>query len=313
MKTLKPIEYQPKSEEQLEKPVLKVIEQIIFEDIAKVLKKYNAKSFENANGALREGIRNGRIQYQDGEFTGKVNAKMAKEIRKLGGTFDSRSKTWKLPSAKMPPELSSAVAVASNRFLQMHKDVMETLKPEKIAQKLNDANFQYQYERVILGVEKEFKESVKVLGIKPELNPEMVKTLSEQYNTNMKRYIKNWAEQNIVELRSKVEKNAFNGARAENLVKMIERDYGVSQRKAKFLASQETRLITGEFTKERYKGAGVTKYKWSTSNDSRVRGEHKELHGKVFMWDEAVIDERGTRGNPKEAFGCRCTAIPIVE
>ena len=99
----------------------------------------------------------------------------------------------------------------------------------------------------------------------PEIAPEMVVTLSEQYNSNMKRYIKDWAETNIVELREKVQANAFKGARAKNLVSMIQKDYGVSQRKAKFLASQETRLITGEFTKERYKSAGIKKYRWFRS------------------------------------------------
>ena len=63
----------------------------------------------------------------------------------------------------------------------------------------------------------------------------------------------------------------------------------------------------------RYTNAGVKEYIWSTSNDQRVRPDHKELNGKTFSWGEAVIDRTtGQKGNPGEAFGCRCLALPVV-
>lgn len=49
--------------------------------------------------------------------------------------------------------------------------------------------------------------------------------------------------------------------------------------------------------------AGVTKVKWVTSHDIRVRKSHKELDGKVFYINEL----------PQEVndFNCRCSLVPV--
>lgn len=314
MKTLKPVEFKEKNAERLNRKVSKAIYEIIFKDIMDIFKKYNLGSFENAKPrGLRDALRRRVVQYVDGEFYGQVNAKVSADIRALGGTFDKRFRRWKLPKEKMPADLFSLVLTVQQSIEDAYSELEQSLKPEKIDRTLEKYDFSGEYDRIMQNVDSQFKDSVKAIGIKPEFNQRLLDALADDYNNNMKLYIKNWAEKDIKKLRERVSENAFKGARAESLVSEIQKNFGVSQRKAKFLASQETRLITGDFTKERYKSVGVTKYRWSTSNDARVRQEHRELHGKVFQWDEAVIDEQGTRGNPKEAFGCRCKAIPILE
>ena len=313
MKQLKPIEYQKTNEERMQKAVFTVMFDAMFKDVFAILKEYNTKSFDNASGFLSQALRNGRIQFVDGVFTGKMNARLSKELKSIGATFDKRTKKWKLPNAKLPPELATAVVLANLRFKRLHADIIKALDTDKVLEALKQSDFTPDYEKTMNGLERQFKDSVASIGIEAKLSDDMVKSLSDGYNTNMKLYINKWAEPSILKLREQVTKNVFDGARAENLVGMIKKEYGVSQRKAKFLASQETRLLTGKFTEERYKSAGVTKYRWSTSNDSRVRSEHKHLHGKIFSWGEAVIDDEGTRGNPKEAFGCRCKAIPVFD
>ena len=59
----------------------------------------------------------------------------------------------------------------------------------------------------------------------------------------------------------------------------------------------------------RQRGAGITKYKWSTSRDGSVRPEHKTNNGKIFNWDRPPAKT----GNPGFDYNCRCVAIPILE
>lgn len=79
------------------------------------------------------------------------------------------------------------------------------------------------------------------------------------------------------------------------------------------MARQETSLLTAKYRKLRYTDVGITKYRWSTSHDDRVRKRHKELDGQVFDFEAPpIVNEKGDRKNPGEDFGCRCQAIPII-
>lgn len=311
MKQLKSIIPVSKDKENLERSVNEVIFDAIFKDVFAVLDEYNAESFENTISELRRAIQQGKIQYSNGEFSGAINAKISRELKELGAVF-KRGK-WTITANKIPASISSAIAVSNVRFKELYSDVLVALEPAKINEALSNVSFTGEYEQSISGLENQFKTSVKAIGVTPELSKDMIESISGDFNNNMKLYIKDWTETNIVSLREDVTKNMFEGARAENLVKIIQDKFAVSKRKAKFLAAQETRLLSASFTENRYKSAGVTKYRWSSSQDARVRDRHKHLHGKVFAWGEAVIDDKGTRGNPQESFGCRCRAVPIVE
>ena len=68
--------------------------------------------------------------------------------------------------------------------------------------------------------------------------------------------------------------------------------------------------------------AGCTKYRWSSSKDSRVRDCHRALDGKIFRWDdppemwyETKADRvyTGRHCHPGEDYCCRCVAIPVFD
>jgi SPP1 gp7 family putative phage head morphogenesis protein len=82
-----------------------------------------------------------------------------------------------------------------------------------------------------------------------------------------------------------------------------------------FLAKQESGLMMAAYTSNRMKDTGITKFKWLTMDDERVRKGHKHLDGKIFFIAEPPIInlQTGQRGLPKQDFGCRCLMIPIVE
>lgn len=317
MKALKPIELTERADKRLQKVVFDEIAKSVYSGIFQLLKQYSQPrlAIENANGALREGLRSGRIQYIDGYIKGRVNSKMVRELRKLGGTFDKRKKLWKIHQDAFPFDLVIAAVEAKARIDQLYKEVENTLDKNLnlITERLNQANFEKEYLQSIGELDKGFQRTVQAAAVAPDFTAEAKATIAKQYSDNMKLYIKGFSEKQIKKLRSRVEKSFAEGYRAETLIEGIQKEYNTSFKKAKFLARQENTLLNGTYTKQRYESTGITKYRWSSSVDERVRDEHKKLHGKIFSWGEAVIDEKGTRGNPKEAFGCRCQAIPLLD
>lgn len=122
-----------------------------------------------------------------------------------------------------------------------------------------------------------------------------------------------------MKLRKQVMAAAFRGNRYDALVKTIQRSYGVTVSKAKFLAHQETNLLMAKFKETRYTDAGIVEYRWRCVTGSKlhpVRPSHKALDGKIFRFDDPPIttppSEAPRRNNPGEDYGCRCTAVPVV-
>lgn len=78
---------------------------------------------------------------------------------------------------------------------------------------------------------------------------------------------------------------------------------------ARFIARDQTQRLTNSLNEFRQQGAGITKYKWSTSNDGAVRPTHRANRNKIFRWDRPPAKT----GHPGYDYNCRCVAIPVLE
>ena len=111
---------------------------------------------------------------------------------------------------------------------------------------------------------------------------------------------------------SKVEgiilRGAQKGKLSKDIGKEIKAEFGVTDRRAAFIARDQVAKFNGNLTQLRQTQAGISKYEWQTSEDERVRDSHRELNGKIFSWDDPP-----EVGNPGEDFNCRCVAIPVFE
>ena len=269
----------------------------------------------NADDSLLTAIQDGSVWYEQGHFYGAFNARISSRLRSIGALYHSKSKTWSLEDSQLPVEIRAAQAHADNRYTALRRGFLKTLAEANIdsidqSLKANDT-----YKRTISWMDDDFQKSVKAITIAPTLTDTQRDIIAEEWGKNLNLYIKDWAAKSIFELRDKVQNEAFKGRRAESLEAMIRESYGVSQRKAQFLARQETSLLMSKFRETRYGDVGVKRYRWSTSHDERVRSDHKHLNGKIFSFSEPpVTDTRtGARNNPGEDFGCRCVAIGLVE
>lgn len=101
------------------------------------------------------------------------------------------------------------------------------------------------------------------------------------------------------------------GVRPERLAKMLEERYGVAQRRAQLIATDQVGKLMSSLTEERHRELGVTKYRWRTSRDNRVRRLHVRREGKVFSYDDPPNEVSGD-GHAGSAVRCRCWQEPII-
>lgn len=107
------------------------------------------------------------------------------------------------------------------------------------------------------------------------------------------------------------------GVRPEVIAKQLEEQYGVTQRRAKFIARDQAAKINGEIQKQRQIDAGYTAFKWLDSHDKRVRHRHREIanadvgFGKgIYLWSDLPLSSSGEPIAPGGDYNCRCVAIP---
>ena len=79
--------------------------------------------------------------------------------------------------------------------------------------------------------------------------------------------------------------------------------YEGSDHLARLFARDQMQRFNKACTLSTFKSAGVTKVKWATCGDGRVRKSHKELNGKIFDVNNlpAEVDD----------YNCRCGLIPV--
>lgn len=310
-----PIPLHTKYFDGIEKEINRIFYEFIYRHLNYVLLSEVGAEIRNANSYLLDAIANGRVWYEDGLFRGQWNAKLSKELREIGATFNPASKTFSLPKDQLPIQIRMAQSHADDRFDSLKRSLIRSLDDMHVESIDNISAVPDKYMRTIEWMNDDWVKTVKAISIPPQLTDQQRGVLASEWGYNLDKYIKNWASENIFDLREKIQANTFGGRRSSALIEYIQENYDVSKRKAKFLARQETSLLMSKFHETRYKDIGVREYKWSGTMDSRERPDHKDLQDQVFSWDlPPVVDRRtGRRANPGEDFGCRCVAIPIIK
>ncbi len=112
------------------------------------------------------------------------------------------------------------------------------------------------------------------------------------------------------------------GTLGEPLTTRLKKIGGITTRRAKLIARDQTAKATSQMNQARMMDSGIKSYTWRTSEDERVVGNpsglypkgsrahrnHYARNGKEFYWDQPPSD-----GHPGEPIQCRCIAIPIID
>lgn len=318
IRTLRPIREATGDYEEAEKRMRDVFKREIYYPLLALLHLPKA-ILQNAAQPLVDALRSGRVTFNRGEFSGRFTAAISKELKELGARFDRKSSTWKIAKTDLPREIQHAISASSFQFEKKLEQIDEKLVkilPEKISEcvKLSDS-----FDRALWKTDKDFRSSLQGITVTPKLSDSQRKKIADEWENNMRLFIKDFTAEEIQKLRGEIKKAIFAGNRYESLIGMIQKSYSVSANKAKFLARQETSLLMTKFKETRYADAGVKEYKWGCVAGSKlhpVRPAHKRLEGKIFRWDDPPITtepgEAMRRNNPGQDYNCRCFALPIV-
>lgn len=333
MKTIAPLILKDRYYDAIEAEIKRILQDIIYRPLLKILgmrQREISREIKNSRSALHDAISAGTIWYDDGQFKGRFNARTSAAIIRLGGIYNVKARTYSLLAAKLPTDLKFAQTAANQKYELMRTQmlsVIDNMNPEEV-DKISRAK--EEYERTITHMESDLQKTLpKTVGpkidnpasavsritVEAKLTDAQREIIARDWGQNLDLYIKKWTGNNILKLREQIQPHVMAGGRAEGLVKVIQDNYGIATRKAKFLARQETALLMSKFQETRYKDIGIRKYRWSSAHDARVRHDHNLLNGKVFDFDLPPVSNRktGARNNPGQDFNCRCVAIPLVE
>ncbi len=162
------------------------------------------------------------------------------------------------------------------------------------------------------------KEERKNLEV-PKLNLDEVvidkraKKIAQDYTYNMDYWVKNWKAKEIATMRRDVFDMVQSGARTDTIKKYFQTRWGIAERKAEFLARNESGIASSVLKATHYQDMGCTHFKWLRSTSKEKRKLHEEYYNKIFPFnDPPIIDERtGQRGLPGQIYNCRCDLVGI--
>ena len=329
-KTLKPFFIPHDILDHIEEELRENFRRTIYFPILKILKEQGVEvSVQNAAGAdnlapIRRALDSGRITFNRGVFSGKFNAGISRALKSLGAKWDRGNATFKILLSNLPADLQTSIRTSDSKFQNKLNEIntgIGKISPEHVAK---STNVEKLLDEALFKVDKSFKENVKSITLAPTLTDEQRKKIAVEWQDNLKLSIKDFATDEVKELRRKVSETVFAGDRYGSIIKTIQKSFEVSANKAKFLARQETKLLTVKYQETRYTQAGIPEYFWNHvtgTPDHPVRPRHFALgeaskKGKTYRWDDPpVTTEPGDperRNNPGQDYGCRCWASPVV-
>lgn len=282
----------------------------------------------NSLDDLHWALASGQVTFSRGAFRGKFSAKISKELKGLGAKWDKKTSSFKIMKADLPPPVIVSIDTSfigfNNKLAKIDQHLSDII-PAEIVKSLKTADI---FDASLFHVEKQFQKNVSKITVAPKLSDKQVKFLSDEWQANMDKWIKGYTEEQILKLREEVRKSVLAGNRYDALTKIIVKSFGETEKKAKFLARQETNLMMSKFNETRYTDAGIHEYKWGCvkmPHDKtpqqhtlgNVRYSHGILEGEIFRWDNPPEvtppnSKKPRHENPGEDYGCRCFAIPVL-
>jgi len=154
------------------------------------------------------------------------------------------------------------------------------------------------------------------LSIKTDLsNPILANTYKAAVAENVG-LIKSIASRYLEQVQGSVMRSITTGNGLQGLVPALEQYEGVTKRRARNIALDQTRKTYNAINKGRMQAIGIQSFKWLHSGGgAHPREDHVEMDGRVYRFDNLpVIDQRtGERGIPGQAPNCRCTMTPVFD
>lgn len=105
------------------------------------------------------------------------------------------------------------------------------------------------------------------------------------------------------------------GMRPSFIEKQLVAQFGVTERRAKLIARDQTSKVQADLNERKQRAAGFEFFTWVDSHDQRVRHDHREIANKVtefgrgvYHWTDLPLNSKGEPIKPGQEINCRCIA-----
>lgn len=238
-------------------------------------------------------------------FINKTDNDLIREYRRLSAKLVNDMKTVYIEI--MNKTVNGQVVTANdlyryNRYYELLNNINQQLTSSGIRiNELFDRRFYALYKENSLLVGKQF-------NLATEINEELAKRVINAVWVNDG---KNWSDRiwnNQTLLAEKLQNNMVNcvsaGYTPEMFKENIMTTFNASYNRASTLARTELAHIYTQSTIEKYKEAGIKRYKFLATPDERECSECQELDGKIFPIDDV---------KPPLHPQCRCAILAVLE
>lgn len=207
--------------------------------------------------------------------------------------------------------VSSQARILTNALIKKYTDLFATLsKPmaERFAEE-SDKSSDVAVKSSIRHLSDDLTLSTKTITSGP-LNDILSATVTENVGL-----IKSIPQQYLSGVQQAVMRSITTGNGMQDLVPYLQKHKGITLRRARMIAQDQTKKSFSALSKARMEKIGVTSYEWlHTSGSRHPRKLHIAMSGNVYKYsDPPVIDEKtGERGIPGQAINCACRMRPIL-
>jgi SPP1 gp7 family putative phage head morphogenesis protein len=105
------------------------------------------------------------------------------------------------------------------------------------------------------------------------------------------------------------------GMRPSYIEQQLVAQFGVTARRAKLIARDQTSKVQADINERKQRAAGFEYFTWVDSHDQRVRHRHREIANEVtelgkgvYRWTDLPLNDKGEPIKPGFEINCRCIA-----
>lgn len=152
-------------------------------------------------------------------------------------------------------------------------------------------------------------------GVSPtKENPEKYNKLLDKWSTDNAALITDIPEETLTQISAKSVEALQSGKSVaemqDDMYELLGDRMDVQESRANLIARDQVAKLNGNLTQERQADLGVSRYRWRTVGDERVRMKHQMADGNLYSWDKPPEITDGN--HPGQDFQCRCYAEPVL-
>ena len=184
---LSPIKETTEDFEEIEKIISESFKKNLYQPILDIFGEN--PSLKNDLDYFISAIESGRITFYRGQFRGRFNSTVSRELKKIGAKWDWTQGSWKVHFSSLPLEVQEAIERSELRFqkkLDTMDRILQKILPEKIADQVKIADL---FDSTLFKTEKKIEATLKKISIEPTFSPEQRKRVAREYQDNMRLHI----------------------------------------------------------------------------------------------------------------------------